>query len=322
MKTALVIPSNREDRLVEFLQNWENSTIDWDLKIIVEDNQLKTFDLDQYLLDQDIHVSWEEINKDLGDNSWIISKKDSAIRCYGFFLAWKKGATHIFTLDDDCRPIDSNYITKHIENIVSTPKWIESIPGQRTRGFPYFNKGISKKVVMSVGLWTGIPDYDAIQTLSNAPPISNLPESRIMPHGQYFPLCGMNCCFVREILPLCYFPLQGEGCPYRRFDDIWFGIIAKKICDHLHLQISVGKPYINHLRASDPMVNLVKESPGIAFNEKFWEIIDSIKLIGQNPIDCMNEVGKFLFESGESDYVVKLGKAIQIWSQLFNHSIE
>jgi reversibly glycosylated polypeptide/UDP-arabinopyranose mutase len=139
-----------------------------------------------------------------------------------------------------------------------------------------------------------------------------------MPSGQYFPICGMNMCFKRELAPATYFPLQGEGQPFRRFDDIWFGVIAKKIMDHLRLQVVVGTPYINHSKASDPMVNLVKEAPGIAFHETFWEVIDAIELTGHDPVSCMYNVGSGLL-SDPHEYVRSVGDAITKWAALFDH---
>ena len=57
----------------------------------------------------------------------------------------------------------------------------------------------------------------------------------------------------------------------------------KKICDHLGLDVSIGKPTVFHQRASDPFVNLVKEAPGIALNESFWQEIDAITIAGFKP---------------------------------------
>jgi len=45
---------------------------------------------------------------------------------------------------------------------------------------------------------------------------------------------------------------MGEGQPYRRFDDIWFGVIAKRICDHLGWSIAVGDPHVHHGRCPTP----------------------------------------------------------------------
>ena len=314
MRTALVVPSNRQNSIREFLNAWKAADTRWDSIIVVEDNPERTFDIDV-----DHHVSWKEIEADLKEDKWIISRRDSAIRSYGFLLAHRQGADYIFTLDDDCLPVNNRFVEDHLLNFTDTPRWVESIPGQRTRGLPYFNMGKSNKVALSVGLWCGVPDFDSVQVLSQVPPPRDLPGARVMPSGQYFPLCGMNFCMRREITPLCYFPLQGEGYPYRRFDDIWFGVIAKKVIDHLRLQVVVGTPYICHSKASDPMVNLVKEAPGIAANEHFWEVIDEIELTGDDPVSCMYNVANGLIPQ-KDEYLAKLGQAIFRWSGLFGQS--
>jgi hypothetical protein len=95
------------------------------------------------------------------------------------------------------------------------------------------------------------------------------------------------------------------------------GVIVKKIADRLGLAITMGRPYINHSKASDPLVNLVKEAPGIKFHENFWETIHNIKLIGHTVQDCMWEVGHGLCQSeDEFGYAPKLGEAIKIWLRL------
>ena len=327
---VLVVPTIRENCIIEFLKKWKNP---WEHIIVVEDNPKKTidfsklFNLDCENVDLELsefynisHFSWEEIDKDLGENSWIISRRDSAIRSYGFLKAYQMGATHIFTLDDDCLPsYDFNpesFTTEHLNNLYSMPVWTESILGQRTRGLPYRNLGTLKNVVMSVGFWQGNPDFDAIQTLSNQNENINLPETAILPYGQFTPICGMNLAFKREITPLCMFAPSGQGYPYRRFDDIWFGIIAKKICDHLGLLIATGKPYIYHSKASDPFVNLVKEAPGVAYNENFWKVIYDLELKSKNLVDVVKEIGiKLTLE--KDDYAKKYGESLQIWSSLF-----
>lgn len=312
MRIALVVPTVRASCLSSCLEAWSWRD-KFDELIVVEDAPEKTFDYDIKH-----HYSWNEIDIDLGKDAWIISRRDSSIRSYGFIIANRLNVDYIFTIDDDCYPINKHeFIDLHIKNLTNTPKWVESVPNQRTRGLPYFNKGVNKNVVMSVGLWKGIPDFDSIQTLSGENQQILLPETRVLPSGQYSPICGMNLCIKKEFVAACYFPLQGESNLFRRFDDIWMGIIAKKIADHLRLSITQGKPYICHKRASDPMVNLVKEAPGIKFNEIFWEIIDDIELSGNSPLECMIQIGKSLLKAkDEYGYCEKLGYAIDIWCRL------
>lgn len=314
----LVVPSIRENSLKKFLEHWhdEISKNNVDL-IIIEDNPTKTFKIPI-----EHHYSWQEIDADLKEDAWIISRHDSAIRSYGFLIAHRLGAEYTFTLDDDCYPEPGeNFFQDHIKKLEATPKWTESILGIRTRGIPYENLGKMNNVVANMGLWTDVPDYDAIQTFTTPKEYFTPPQNtdRVMPRGQYFPFCGMNFVFKREVAVLSYFPLMGDNSPFRRFDDIWFGIIFKKICDHLNLAITCGYPFIHHSRASNPFDNLVKEAPGIKLNETFWEIVDEVSLRGSTSIECMKEVGHSLCHS-KDQYISKLGLAILTWVKYFEVS--
>jgi len=321
---TLVVPTIRENCINEFLLKWRKEP--FQEVIVVEDNPTKTF-----TIGNEQHYSWKEIHDILGDDDWIISKRDSAIRSFGFWMAWKRGATTIFTLDDDCWPVDWQnpkahtlhkpvwgFINEHFVRIYDQSRWTELVPGMRTRGLPYRNQGRQKNIVANVGLWTNVPDLDGAQSLLHPVERWEPPANcdRIMPTGQYFPWTGMNFAFKRDVAVMCYFPLMGQDSPYGRFEDIWFGIIFKKIADHLGLLVSVGHPFVYHARASNPFNNLIKEAPGIKANEDFWELVDGIQLSGRTPAQCMSEVGDQL--SGHTDvYWSKLGRAILVWVKLF-----
>ncbi len=312
----LVIPSNREACLQEFLAAWEGKE-GWDCLIVVEDNSTKTFKIPyQY----GYHYAWDSIEEEVGKHSWIFSKRDSAIRCFGLWKAWQMGAEYVLTLDDDCFPevYGKNIFDDHIESMQAHCRWTDSVFGQRTRGMPYKNLGTLPEAKANIGLWNKHPDWDAIQTLSHPYLFFAVPHSnRIIPHSQYFPVCGMNLCIKREAIPLFYFPLMGQDQPYSRFDDIWAGIIAKKVMDHLGWQMSVGEPFVEHRKASDPFVNLVKEAPGIGLNENLWEVIDKLDLTADEPIGCMKEIGIGLQLRQTDPYFHKIGMAICTWTKLF-----
>ena len=317
---VLVVPTIREECIHEFLNSWDEHILSKSCTeiVIVEDNPEQTFSL----IDDDplIHrYSWEEIDKELQDRAWVISRHDAAIKSFGFWKAYQMGADNIFVMDDDCLPVEGHdFIKDHLTNLNETPRWIESVPGQRTRGIPYHNKGKMKNVVLSVGLWEGVPDFDSVYALGANPKIHiELPEhNRLVAAGQYYPMCGMNICFKREITPLMYFPPMGDGQPFRRFDDIWCGIISKKIMDHLDYKVCIGKPFVHHKKASNVFSNLKKEAPGIVANETFWEMIDNIPLAGQTPVECMDEIGVAL-SIIDDEYFKKLGQAIRTWTALF-----
>lgn len=304
MKTALIVPTNRERNIQHFLRSWSKSR--WDAIFIIEDSPSKTFDINV-----DYHYSWKEINEDLKDNAWIIGRQDSSIRSYGYLQAYLKGFDFLYTLDDDCLPVNDDYINLHIENMENTAKWANVIPVLRNRGIPFFNKGILDNINLSYGLWNGVPDLSAPDQLVN--PISNFiaPKNNfILAKDQYYGISGMNLAWKRDVTPCMYF--QGF---WKRYDDIFAGIILKRIFDYLNYRIICGSPCIYHSKASDPIQNLIKESSGIEVNEWFWEIIENIKLTGQNVSECMLDVGRELENNSKLSCY---GKAIQVWVSLLS----
>lgn len=312
---ALVIPSHSEDHLRTWIERW--SPPPWDVSIVVEDSPERTFRLPSHVA----HVSHAEIEADLGDDAWIISRGDSAIRSYGFLLAHRLGADTILTLDHDCYPHPGQgLVAGHLANLYTTPRWASSVPGLRVRGLPYGDRG-TLPVHLSVGLWTNVPDLDGVCQLARGVPAGFEPPTgtRVLAAGQYVPICGMSLAFRREFAPLAYFGLQGAGQPFSRFDDINFGMIAKRICDHLGWSITVGEPWVRHDRASDPFVNLVKEAPGIKAHESFWRHVDSCPLTAPDAVGCMVEMAAHVATLGGewAGYWTRLGQAMRVWAGLF-----
>jgi hypothetical protein len=315
---VLVIPTNRPDRLGEFLDAWRPWP--WDKIVVVEDAPEVS---SATASDQVLRYSWRDIDATFTQPD-IISRRDSGIRAYGFWKAWTIGADYIFTLDDDCFPVNGDYLRLHLQNLESTPAWHSSVRHLRVRGLPYVNTGTLKNVYVSMGLWVGHPDIDAVQSLAHParPPDAVLDRglsSWLMPSEQYFPLCGMNVAFRREAACLMYFPPMGMTSPYSRFDDIWAGLVLQRICRHLRYGIVCGQPLVEHRRASDPFTNLVKEAPGIQANERMWEIVDAVELHGSDALTCMREVGTALgSHSCGDEYVRRWGGAILQWCRLFD----
>jgi hypothetical protein len=320
MNTALVIPSNREECLEKFMKEWDGKG-DWDQMIVIEDGPEKTF---KCVPGNGEHFSWRQVSDFLRENAWIISRRDSAIRCFGLWWAWKQGCTSVMTLDDDCFPYHERLCAAHMHVMNNVNAWSDLVPGMRTRGMPYSDVGILEDVVANIGLWTGVPDIDAITALRSmslkAASIYMPPSgTRVLPAAQYHPISGMNLMVKRQAIPLFYYPLQGEGYSYRRFDDIWAGIIAQACCRRLGWSITAGEPFVYHSRASDPFENLVKEAPGVKMNEMFWRSIDReiTKVIGcDDPISLIDALG-FRLASSPDEYIAKVGKALRVWSTLF-----
>lgn len=329
MDVAIVVPTIREDSIKKFLDTWRFDEAGAAV-YIVEDNPTATFDLGAVRWYG--HFSWQDIKSDLGKDEWIISRRSAAVRCYGFLKAYQDGADVIITLDDDCLPLDylddptGFFIRKHLEALARKhPRWVSTIEGPyQARGVPYRNTGITE-TVLNMGGWTNVPDFDAITELASRGARDILMNRlRPVPPSTYFPMCSMNLAFKRQAMPLIYFPLmsqdhQGEPWPFDRFDDIWCGVLAKKVCDHLHWAVSAGLPMVRHTRASNVWANLRKEASALEVNENFWQWIDEAILTVDSAPGCYVQLAMFLrnqvsqLDVQHSTYWHTLGKAMEIW---------
>ncbi len=322
-KVFLIIPTIRD---VDMLKAWKNKVEGCQI-IVVEDHQKKTVKIPQ--VGQKIyHYSWQDIDQELGKDSWIIPRRVSAIRNYGFLKAYQMGADIIITLDDDCYPVENhNLIKGHIRNLsLSSPKkWTNTYPDHRfmfTRGMPYFNRK-KQPVMLSHGLWTNVLDLDAPTQLQHLEFRAKFAQHflQIIPQHAYYPMCSMNLAFRAEITPIMYFPLMGEDTKgkkwgYDRFDDIWAGIFSKKIMDHLGYGVVNGAPFVRHDKASNVFSNLKKEAKGIEANEHLWELVDKVELESQKVDECYQELAEKI-KWPNSKYFRKLKQAMIIWPKLF-----
>lgn len=303
MKIAVVVPTNRPRHLTRWLEAWESELMHNDAKLYVV---------------HDEPAAWEKIEADLGERAWIIQRKGAGIRCYGFLQALRDGADIIVTYDDDVKPI-RGCLEQHVRNLTGTRHenaWAVTTRVVRTRGLPYANFDRTLLPGISHGLWSGVPDLDGMTQLV-------LPWARLEPHGEvnvvprghYFTMCSMNMGFVREMAPAMYFPLMGAGVPYDRFDDIWCGIIAKKVADHVGRYCTNGAPFVEHARASDAFVNMQKEASGIVENERFWKLIDEVILTEETVDGCMQDIAVSL-DRLDDHYYRQLAQAIVCWTNL------
>ncbi len=314
--TALVVPTNRIAHLDEFLARW--TPYPWDLTFVVEDGPART-PLPHRRIDQ--HVCWDDVGDVLGDDAWIVSRHDSGIRCFGFLLAVRAGATLVVTLDDDCFPASDGaraaFCDTHQRNLDAPPAWISSVPDVRVRGLPYVAATSRRRPApwVNMGLWSGTADLDARQTLLGSPHAHDFVpvfQTQVVSRHHYAPFSGMNAAFRAEALPVMYFPKMGDDTPYHRFDDIWCGIVMQRIFAHLDLCWTIGDPVVVHARASDPTRNLVQEAPGLAAHEDYWRIVDAAPLTAGSLDGCVAEMGHHLGRQPDR-YLQTWGHALERW---------
>jgi len=267
----------------------------------------------------------KDIKKDLGKNSWIIPTQSSACRSYGYYKAWQAGATYVLTLDNDCYPDGSRFLSGHMDNLEgnATLDWVCSNEQfQFTRGFPYEIRDKSP-VGISHGLWSNVPDLDAATSLHNPNlRFERTPESEtiIIPRHNFYPMCGMNLAWLAKLTPIMYFGIFGPDWGFDQYDDIWAGVLSKKICDHLGYAVLSGYPSVEHRKQSNVYTNLKKQAPGLEMNENFWKSVQKIQLTQSNPLGAYVELILQLpdtFPGEPEGYTKKFKEAAIIWAHLF-----
>jgi hypothetical protein len=328
IRATIVVPTIREAGIRRFLDCWK-SEFEGQRVIIVEDNPEPTFTLPGWVE----HYSWMDIDRTLQDRAWIIPRRSDCVRSFGYYLAAQAPCDFVVTLDDDCYA-EATYLPSFLELVAEAldtqwedDRWWSTLDGPvLPRGYPYDIRDARVPTVIHHGLWSSVPDLDA-RTQLRLPDLRLEPAAGVqrVPHGRFFPMCGMNLAFRPVMIPALYFLLMGKDAeggawPYDRFGDIWAGLFAKKIADHLGFAISSGAPSVLHSRASNPEVNLQKETPGYPVNEVLWRRVDAVRLSAETVAGCYEQLAERLDLPG--DYWQTLRAAMKTWASLFSGSRE
>jgi len=324
MKVEIVIPHHLAT--LEFLNEWRAEFDRPGVHLIIVEDKLKheTTQPDWINADNTTLYTHEDIEKDLGKSSWIISRFTSAVRSYGLYKAWQRKPDLIITLDNDCFPDRQNnyFVDGHWRAMESpaTLDWVDStfngfLGELYPRGFPYNIRNKSKTYV-NHGLWSNIPDLDAASMLLH-PSLRTQPvnESQVIPRYNFYPMCGMNLSFRPEVTPLMYFGLFGEKYGFDQFDDIWAGVFSKKVMDHLGWAVRSGYPSVEHRKQSNAFVNFKKQAGGMAYNEMLWEKVQNVQLTKETPLEAYQELMEKL--EFEDAYFKKVKEATLVWLSLF-----
>lgn len=279
MKTCLILPTIRPDSFNRFAQEW-GPIADWDTTFVVYDGEEVPPGIDYGVLPDTQVMDRNTVRAMFGeDGAKAFNQVNSSCRGAAFVRAWHEGFDVMATLDDDCYPErgKGGLMLQHLEAMDNTPKWCESIPRTRTRGFPYYCDTPLKTVMANHGLWCGVADFDGITQMAFGVRDDFDPPryTRVMPRGQFWPFCSMNFAIRREAVPFIFAPPNSaaEDSRFDRMDDIWFGVILEAMLEKLGRDITCGPPIIRHERASNVLNNMKQEAPGVFENEQFYKVI-------------------------------------------------
>lgn len=213
-------------------------------------------------------------------------------------------------VDDDTVPFDEHdwfgahlanlHATAPLRTLESSTRWVNVLHEAHDRhklyprGYPYAamreeyreTRERPTRVVASQGLWTDVPDLDAVRILMDGDlngqartltTSSDFGTQFAAARGHYLTVCSMNLAFRREVIP-AFYQLPMDDNPWRigRFDDIWSGLFLKRAADALGGTVVTGAPLCRHLKAPrSTFKDLAAEAPALDLNEHLWKVADS-----------------------------------------------
>ncbi|MCJ7429316.1 MAG: alpha-1 4-glucan-protein synthase [Candidatus Nanohaloarchaeota archaeon QJJ-5] len=280
---------------------------------------------------------WYEENG-IGEYADIVPAASHAETSFGLLYMWANPQfDYGIFLDDDTEPhpdfdffgdhLDHLGATKTVEHVASDENWVNVLyqnieeHGLYPRGYPYsaMDETIATKedetseIIASQGLWTNIPDLDAVRILMDGDlkgQAQTLTDTDDFSHnfaaaeGNYLTVCSMNLAFQREVIPAFYqFPMDDNEWDIGRFDDIWSGLTLKKAADMLDKSIINGFPLCIHNKAErSTFSDLNNEVPALELNEHFWEALAEAPETAEDYIDAYEKMIDAVDAYDFSDY--------------------
>uniref|UniRef100_A0A1D1YV03 Putative UDP-arabinopyranose mutase 5 n=1 Tax=Anthurium amnicola TaxID=1678845 RepID=A0A1D1YV03_9ARAE len=331
----IVIAALQPD-LTSFLEEWRVIISRFHL-IIIKDPDLEEDLRIPHGFDHHIYTR-SDMQQITGSTS--INFSGHSCRYFGYLVSRKK---YIVSIDSDCLPARDNngllvdVVAQHITNLQTpaTPFFFNTLydpyrsGADFVRGYP-FSLRTGVQCVLSCGLWLNLADYDAPTQVVK-------PEERncryvdtvlTVPVRAMMPVSGINIAFDRAVMGPALFPgfcLPGEGKQrWETMDDIWCGLCAKVVSDHLGHGVKSGLPYVWRcagVDSGDAMASLRREWEGVKLMEEVVPFFQSVKLPRTAVIaeDCVIEIAKMVRERlGSSSAVFsKAADAMVEWVKLW-----
>jgi hypothetical protein len=270
-----------------------------------------------------------------GEYAHLVPDASHAQTSFGLLYLWAGDHEYGFFVDDDTRPLDDwNYFGRHLRNLQysgeveqvrSDERWVNVLyqtdHDLYPRGYPYSSMGETVEtetacvddVVVSQGLWTNVPDLDAVRILMDGGlrgqaeirlDASDFDRDFVAAPGHYLTVCSMNLAFRREVVPAFYqLPMDDNPWDVGRFDDIWSGVFLKRAADVLDKQVLTGFPLCEHNKAPrSTFDDLANEVPGLELNEHVWKLVDDCAGDADTYAGAFESMGCRLAAGDWSDY--------------------
>ncbi|KAH7684905.1 reversibly glycosylated polypeptide / UDP-arabinopyranose mutase protein [Dioscorea alata] len=325
--------------LTHFLEEWRPILSRYHLIIIKDPDMEEELQIPSGF-DHQVYTK-SDMEKVIGQTSIKFSGHSS--RYFGYLISRKK---YIISIDDDCLPARDSQgflidaVAQHITNLSTpaTPFFFNTLydpyreGADFVRGYP-FSLRTGVECVMSCGLWLNIADYDS-PTQAVKPEERNLryvDAVLTVPVRSMMPVSGINLAFRRDIVGPAMFPalrLAGEGKRrWETMEDIWSGMCAKVVCDHLGLGVKSGLPYVwrgEGADGGDALESLKKEWEGVKIMEQVVPFFQSVRLprTAVTAEDCVIKMAGLVREQlGPLDLVFKnAADAMEEWVKLWKAS--
>jgi hypothetical protein len=239
----------------------------------------------------------------VAEYSHLVPAASHAQTSFGLLYLWANDFDYGVFIDDDTLPHDEwDFFGTHLENlhyegeveeVASDEQWVNVLYQSDTdlypRGYPYaaMDETVETEstdvdhVVASQGLWTNVPDLDAVRILMDGDlqgqaqtrtSAADFERDFVAADGDYLTVCSMNLAFRREVVPAFYqFPMDDNAWAVGRFDDIWSGVLLKRAADLVGGDLYNGAPLCEHNKAPrSTFDDLANEVAGLELNEHFW----------------------------------------------------
>ena len=317
---CVIVPTIREFECVRaYVENARMHGFDLDRLhfVLVTEDFCPTDEMNAMLAEEGVsgevfdgkaRAEWFEENH-LSGYQHLIPEASHAQTSFGLLYMWAdESFEYGVFIDDDTLPHEEfDFFGRHLRNldfdgevevVSSDTNWVNVLyqngdeHGLYPRGYPYSamdetvetEAGHVSDVVASQGLWTNVPDLDAVRILMDGD-LDGQAQTRttgndfrrdfVAAPGNFLTVCSMNLAFEREVIPAYYqLPMDDNRWEVGRFDDIWSGVFLKRACDVLGTRIYNGNPLCEHNKAPrSTFDDLANEVAGLECNEHVWEIV-------------------------------------------------